>query len=48
MVEKNGASSIGKYLFPIYMLSHIKFQAPSSCGSLVLKQTRGVTDRKGT
>ena len=28
--------------------SHIKFQVPSSCGSLVLKQTKGVTDRKGT
>ena len=31
-----------------YTQSYIKFQVPSSSGSLVLKQIKGVTDRKGT
>ena len=28
-------------------ISDIKLQAPTFCGSLLLKQTKGVTDRKG-
>ena len=40
MVEK-GASSLGKYIFPIYKyIITYKFQAPISCGSQVLKQTK--------
>ena len=32
-------------LFFVLML-YIKFQVPSSCGSLVLQPTKGVTDRR--
>ena len=31
-----------------YTQSYIKFQVPSSSGSLVLKQIKGIMDRKGT
>ena len=35
-------------LFLHSCMLYIKFQVPGSSGSLVLTQTKGVTDRKGT
>ena len=51
MVEK-GASSVGKQVFPIYKYI-LTYKISSSYflwfnSSIVLKQTKGVTDRKGT
>ena len=42
--EEEGDSNIGIRLFIVLML-YIKFQVPCSSGSLVLTQTKGVTDR---
>ena len=39
---------VSRYIGIPHTLSYIKFQVPSSCGSLVLKQTKGVKGRKGT
>ena len=42
--KKNTKKIIGIRLFFVLML-YIKFQVPGSSGSLVLTQTKGVTDR---
>ena len=42
--EKKTQKIIGIRLFFVLML-YIKFQVPGSSGSLVLTQTKGVTDR---
>ena len=42
--KKNPQQTIGIRLFFVLMF-YIKFQVPSSSGSLVLTQTKGVTDR---
>ena len=42
--EKKHKKTIGIRLFFVLML-YIKFQVPGSSGSLVLTQTKGVTDR---
>ena len=44
--EKKTKEIIGICLFFVLML-YIKFQIPGSSGSLVLTQTKGVTDRYG-
>ena len=42
-----GGRSVVICLFFVFIL-YIKFQVPGSSGSLVLTQTKGVTDRKRT
>ena len=42
--KKNNIKTIGIRLYFVLML-YIKFQVPVSSGSLVLTQTKGVTDR---
>ena len=42
--KKENTKTIGIRLFFVLML-YIKFQVPGSRGSLVLTQTKGVTDR---